>query len=105
MPVEVVFRWLKDEIEGGCRRQELRSPRRAPTPPVMVSLPFEMMMVSSPLLPVKVDAQPPDIDAIFGATGRTDVFSVRLALSCTTRGRSGEVEVLLPYVEPLSLLS
>ena len=59
MPVEVVFHWLKDEIEGGCRRQELRSPRRAPTQPVMVSLPFEVMMVSSPLLPVKADAQPP----------------------------------------------
>jgi hypothetical protein len=56
MPVEVVFHWLNDEIEGGCRRQELRSPRRAPTPPVMVSLPFEVMMVSSPLLPVKADA-------------------------------------------------
>ena len=50
-------------------------------------------------------ARRPDIDAIFGATGRTDVFSVRLVLSCTTRSRSGEVEVLLPYVEPLSLLS
>src|SRR5260370_12405796 len=50
-------------------------------------------------------ARRPDIDATFGATGRTDVFSVRLVLSCTTRSRSGEVEVLLPYVEPLSLLS
>jgi len=34
-----------------------------------------------PLLPVKPTRPAARIDAIFGVTGRTDVFSVRLVLS------------------------